>query len=169
MIVMKFGGSSVESGEALLRLTGIVKSQIEAMPVVVVSAMGNTTNRLIELSTEAQRGHSYFAWKQLKDLQEQHLTEAGKVFSGKAWERLEASVRKHFRDLHLTMLEIADEGRELTPALHDEIVSYGERISSEIVASAIECAGVPSVHLDARQVILTDDRHTRATPPLCAC
>jgi aspartate kinase len=164
MIVMKFGGSSVESGEALLRLTSIVKLQIEAQPVVVVSAMGKTTNRLIELSTEAQRGHSYFAWKQLKDLQEQHLTEAGKVVGGEAWERLEASVRKHFRDLHLAMLEIADEGRELTPALRDEIVSYGERISSKIVAAAIESAGVPSVHLDARQVILTDDRHTRATP-----
>ena len=49
MIVMKFGGSSVESGEALARLAAIVQSRVEAKPVVVVSAMGCTTNRLIEL------------------------------------------------------------------------------------------------------------------------
>ena len=164
MIVMKFGGSSVESGEALARLALIVKSRIEAKPVVVVSAMGNTTNRLLELTAEAEKGHSYFAWKHLKELQEYHLGEAEKVVAGEAAEWLDTSVRKHFRDLHLTMLEIGDEGRELTPALRDEIASYGERISSEIVTAVLHSAGLPSVHLDARQVILTNDRHTQAEP-----
>jgi aspartate kinase len=164
MIVMKFGGSSVGTGEALARLAQIVKSRLADQPIVVVSAMGCTTNRLLELSSEAERGHSYFAWKQLKELQEYHLTEAEKVVSGDAAEWLDTSVRKHFRDLHLTMLEIADEGRELTPALRDEIAAYGERISSEIVTAALHSAGVPSVHLDARQVIVTDDRHTQAEP-----
>ncbi len=161
---MKFGGSSVASGEALERLVSIVKSRIEQKPVVVVSAMGDTTNRLIELLSEAERGHNYFAWKQLKELQEDHLNEAEKVVKGEAAEWLEPSVRKHFRNLHLSMLEISEEGRELTPALRDEIVSYGERISSEIVTAALHSGGVPSVHLDARQVILTDDHHTQAEP-----
>jgi aspartate kinase len=164
MIVMKFGGSSIATGEALTRLAAIVKPQIAAKPVVVVSAMGNTTSRLLELSAEAERGHSHFAWKQLKELQEYHLAEAEKVVAGDAADWLDTSVRKHFRDLHLTMLEISDEGRELTPALRDEIAAYGERISSEIVTAALHSAGVPSVHLDARQVILTDDRHTHAEP-----
>lgn len=154
----------MESGEALARLAAIVQSRVEAKPVVVVSAMGCTTNRLIELSAEAARGHSYFAWKHLKELQEYHLTEAEKVVAGELAEWLDTSVRKQFRDLHLIMLEISDEGRELTPALRDEIVSYGERISSEIVTAALHSAGIPSVHLDARQVIVTDDRHTQAEP-----
>jgi aspartate kinase len=164
MIVMKFGGSSVGTGEALDRLTKIVGSRIEQKPVVVVSAMGNTTNRLIELSAEAQRGHSYLAWKQLKELQEYHLAEAGIVVRGEEAERLDNAVRRQFRDLHLVMLEVGEEGRELTPALHDEIVSYGERISSEIVVAALRAAGVASVHLDARQVIVTDGNHSQAEP-----
>ena len=57
-----------------------------------------------------------------------------------------------------------DEGREVTPALLDEIASFGQRMSSQIVAAALEIGGVPSVHLDARQLILTDSRHTHATP-----
>jgi aspartokinase len=48
MIVMKFGGTSVESGDAIARLAGIVNSYLAQQPVVVVSALGKTTNRLLE-------------------------------------------------------------------------------------------------------------------------
>ena len=48
MIVMKFGGTSVESAEAIERITEIVKSRLDRRPVVVVSAMGKTTNRLLK-------------------------------------------------------------------------------------------------------------------------
>src|SRR5271166_6115256 len=164
MIVMKFGGSSVESGEALERLVRIVKEQLARKPVVVVSAMGKTTNRLLELAEEAARGHVYFVSKNLAELQEYHFEEAGKAASGEALAALEASLQKQFRDLHTILAEISDEGRELTLALRDEIASFGERMSSEVVTAALSSAGVPSVHVDARQVILTDDQHTQAAP-----
>ena len=166
MIVMKFGGSSVESGEALRRLVPIVKSQLNKKPVVVVSAMGKTTNRLLEMADQAERGHSYLAWKQLKELQEYHFHELEKVVDGGCAEWLEASLKRHFRDLHTTVLDLCDDGRELTPALKDEILSFGERISSEIVTAALHSSGVPSMHLDARQFVVTDGKHQNATP-LC--
>ena len=50
MIVMKFGGTSVESAAALERVAGIVKSRLDRKPVVVVSAMGKTTNRLLKIA-----------------------------------------------------------------------------------------------------------------------
>ena len=53
MIVMKFGGTSVESAEAIERVTGIVKSRLDRRPVVVVSAMGKTTNRLLKIANLA--------------------------------------------------------------------------------------------------------------------
>ena len=56
MIVMKFGGTSVESKEAIMRVAGIVRQQQQRHPVVVVSAMGKTTNKLLAAATEAAAG-----------------------------------------------------------------------------------------------------------------
>jgi aspartate kinase len=166
MIVMKFGGSSVESGEALRRLVALVKSQLDKRPVVVVSAMGKTTDRLLEIAGQAERGHSYLAWKQLKELQEYHFHELEKVVEGGCAEWLEASLKRHFRNLHTMVLDVCDDGRELTPGLKDEILSFGERVSSEIVTAVLHSGGVPSIHLDARQFVVTNGRHQNATP-LC--
>ena len=58
MIVMKFGGSSVESAVAIARVAEIVRARLDQKPVVVVSAMGKTTNRLLaaaELAVKGQR------------------------------------------------------------------------------------------------------------------
>jgi aspartate kinase len=164
MIVMKFGGSSVESGDTIARLATIVNSHLAEFPVVVVSAMGKTTDRLLEFAEHARRGDRYLGSKCLDELQEFHFDVADQVANGDALHRIETSLQRSFRDLRVILFEASDEGREVTPALLDEIASYGERMSSEIVAAALESKGIPSVHLDARQVILTDDRHTAARP-----
>src|SRR5580704_12984784 len=164
MIVMKFGGTSLESGGAIARLVGTVNSHLAQRPIVVVSALGKTTNKLLEFAELARRGELYNGWKCLKELQDYHFEVAGQVASGEALHRLETSLQRSFRDLRVILSEVADEGREVTPALLDEIASFGERMSSEIVAAALESGCVPSVHVDARQLILTDGRHTQATP-----
>ncbi|MGA7411201.1 MAG: aspartate kinase [Bryobacteraceae bacterium] len=164
MIVMKFGGSSLQSGAAIRRVTGIVKSHLAAKPVVVVSALGNTTNRLLQIAEETKHGHRYSAWKGIKELWECHSSAAEEVIEGPASRCLEDSLRRQFTALHRLVATLEDEGRELTPALYDEILSYGERLSSEIVNTALHSAGVPSVRVDARQLILTDNQHTHATP-----
>jgi aspartate kinase len=164
MIVMKFGGSSVESASAIRRVAAIVKDHLPRNPVVVVSAMGKTTGRLLDLATEAARARKYFVLKQLAGLQNYHFDEAADAVSGEPLEVLESSLKRHFRDLYALLSEIAEDGRQLTPAVLDEIASYGERMSSEVMTAALESAGVRSVHVDARRVILTDDRYTQATP-----
>jgi len=169
MIVMKFGGSSVESGDAIARLADIVESQRARNPVVVVSALGKTTDRLLEFAEEARRGGRYQASKILDELQEYHFDVAEEVAQGAILDWLERSLQRGFRDLRVMLFEVAEEGRELTPALHDEIVSFGERMSSEIVTAALQTAGTDAVHVDARQLILTDDHHTRATPLYWEC
>jgi aspartate kinase len=164
MVVMKFGGTSVESSDAIARLVRTVNSQLARRPVVVVSALGKTTNRLLEFAEHARRGGLYLGSKCLSELQDHHFDVAAQVANGEALHRLEASLQRSFRDLRVILSEVADEGREVTLALLDEIASFGERMSSEIVAAALEIGGVPSRHLDARQLILTDDRHTHASP-----
>jgi aspartate kinase len=164
MIVMKFGGSSVESSDAIARLVRTVDSQLARRPVVVVSALGKTTNRLLEFAEHARRGELYLGSKCLDGLQDYHFDVAGQVANGEALYQLETSLRRSFRDLRVILSEVVDEGREVSVALLDEIASFGERMSSEIVAAALEIGGVPSRHLDARQLILTDHRHTHASP-----
>jgi aspartate kinase len=164
MIVMKFGGTSVESGDAIARLAGIVRSHLAEQPIVVVSAMGKTTNKLLEFAEHARLGDIYLSSKCLDELQDHHFEVASQVANGDPLHRVETSLQRSFRDLRVILFEVADEGREVTPALLDEIASFGERMSSEIVTAALESSGVPSVHLDARQVILTDNHHTQAAP-----
>src|SRR5262249_56489879 len=57
MIVMKFGGTSVENAAAIERVAGIVKAREARRPVVIVSAMGRTTNKLLAIASAAVAGN----------------------------------------------------------------------------------------------------------------
>lgn len=153
MIVMKFGGTSVESAAAIERVAGIVKARLDRRPVVVVSAMGRTTNRLLSVANSAVRGEREEALRQLWELKDFHLRESA----------MERTIDEHFSELAELVRGLAIMG-ELTPRATDAIASYGERLSSLIVARAFNQLGIPTEHVDARQVIVTDRRHTQASP-----
>ena len=155
MIVMKFGGTSVESAEAIERVTGIVKSRLDRKPVVVVSAMGKTTNRLLKIANLAIAGQRDAALGELMSLRDYHLRESG----------MERTVDEHFQELSELVKGLAVLG-ELTPRSIDAISSFGERLSSLIVTNVFKHRGVNAVHLDSRKVIVTDHRHTQAAPLL---
>ncbi|HMC59106.1 MAG TPA: hypothetical protein VKJ01_07940, partial [Candidatus Solibacter sp.] len=72
MIVMKFGGSSVESAAAIERVARIVKAREERRPVVVVSAMGKTTNNLLALANAAIEGKRGEYIRQLHEIRDYH-------------------------------------------------------------------------------------------------
>ena len=163
MIVMKFGGSSVESAAAIERAASIVRSRIERRPVVVVSAMGKTTNRLLALAREASEGNREEALRLLGELRQYHETEAGKAVAAADRPQLEEAIDEHFTELAAFLDELVEIG-ELPDQYVDLISSYGERLSSMIVALAFRNFGMDSVHVDSRQMIITDRRHTQAAP-----
>jgi len=165
MIVMKFGGSSVASATAIEWVAGIVKSRREQQPVVVVSAMGKTTDRLEEMLQHAARGSAYSAWCLFEELRRFHFQEAKRLLSAGAARAIEERIAPKFRELHGLLIDL-EEGRRLTPDLQDAILSFGERLSSELVAGAFERKGMRTTHVDACDVIVTDDSFTRASP-LC--
>ena len=76
MIVMKFGGTSVESAEAIARAAGIVRARLDRKPVVVVSAMGKTTNKLLAIAADAVAGELKLALAKLTELREFHMRES---------------------------------------------------------------------------------------------
>jgi len=156
MIVMKFGGTSVESAEAIHRVAEIVRSQSARKPVVVVSAMGKTTNKLLEIAATAVRGEMADALKLVGMLREFHLREAAGL-------DVDEIVGAHFDDLDALVRGLAVM-RELTPRATDAICAYGERVSSLIVAAKLRQCGMNTAHVDSRSVIVTDRRHTQAAP-----
>jgi aspartate kinase len=153
MIVMKFGGSSVESAAAIGRVAGVVRERLDRKPVVVVSAMGKTTNRLLSIAAHAVSGRRDEALRELLDLKQFHLRESA----------MERTVDEHFQDLAELVRGLAVLG-ELSARAIDAISSFGERLSSLIVANHFEKHGLKAVHIDARKVIVTDGRHTQAAP-----
>jgi aspartate kinase len=163
MIVMKFGGTSVESAAAIEHVAGIVKARLERKPVVVVSAMGKTTNRLLAIASAAIGGERRDAIAQLEELRKFHLGEARQVVAASDRQDLELMLEEHFRELEDLVRGLAMLG-ELTPRSIDAISAYGERLSSHIVTLALRRFGMPAVHLDARKIIVTDRHHTAAVP-----
>jgi aspartate kinase len=163
MIVMKFGGSSVESAAAIERVASIVRARLDRRPVVVVSAMGKTTNKLLAMAATAAAGRREEALQQLQDLREFHLRESGLLVAEPGRAEVHANLEEHFQELAELVKGLVILG-ELTPRSIDAISSYGERLSSFIVTHAFRALGIPAVHLDSRKVIITDRRHTQAAP-----
>lgn len=163
MIVMKFGGTSVESAAAIERVAGIVRSRLERKPLVVVSAMGKTTNRLLAAADKAAAGNLGDGLRDAEELLAYHRREAGALARAGNREAVDSLLDRHFEQLESTLEQIAAAG-QVTPALWDETASYGERLSSALVALLFPALGVPAVHVDARSVLITDSRHTQALP-----
>jgi len=165
MIVMKFGGTSVESAEAIERAAAIVQTRLPRKPAVVVSAMGKTTNQLLAFAADAAAGRKGAAQAGLAGLRETHGGAANQLLSGQPRAEMDAFLDQHFHQLDEVLDGLSILG-ELTPRSADAIASFGERLSSAIVAAAFRERGLRSMHIDARQLIRTDRRHTQAAPLL---
>src|SRR5450755_1414635 len=163
MIVMKFGGTSLESAAAIERVASIVKARESRRPIVVVSAMGKTTNKLLAIAAAAIEGTREEYIRLIQDLRDFHSREARRVVPLADRAGLDRFLDENFQELTELVKGLAVLG-ELTPRSIDAISSYGERLSSYIVALAFRHFGMDAVHIDSRQVIVTDRRHTQAAP-----
>lgn len=163
MIVMKFGGSSLETTAAMERVVGIVRSRLPKQPVVVVSAMGKTTNALLAMASDAAQGKREKAFARLRKLEQYHRHEPLPLLSETDQRELNSVLAEHFRDLG-EVIEGLCSVKELTPRSIDAVGSYGERLSSRIVSLVLNSQGIPTLHVDARRLIVTDSRHTAAAP-----
>jgi aspartate kinase len=163
MIVMKFGGSSVESASAIERVAGIVKQGLAREPVVVVSAMGKTTQQLLTMGEEAGAGEKSRALERLRALREMHEREIGAVLPKSSAHELQQVLECDFAEM-ADLLEGLFAAGEFAPESVDALSSYGERLSSRLIALVFPKFGINSAHVDARCVIVTDARHKAAAP-----
>ncbi len=165
VVVMKFGGTSVEDAVAMERTARIVTARRSRgeQPIVVVSAMAKVTDQLLAAGSAAGRGDRNGALAISARLRNRHLEVAGKLLSQARCVPIAASIEKEFDSLDEVLRGLAAVG-ELTPRTTDLVASFGERLSSRIVAEAFAERDLDGVHIDARTCIATDAQHGRAVP-----
>src|ERR1700686_374593 len=165
MIVMKFGGTSVESAEAIERVSQIVASRREKSPLVVVSAMAKVTDQLVTMGQLAASGDSDASLQLFLAMRERHFSTAKSLLGAKRGASLAPKLGVHFSELE-NVLRGLSAVRERTPRGSDYLLSFGELLSSLIVADAFTIRGLLSVWVDSRACVVTDATHTRATPQM---
>jgi len=155
MKVLKFGGSSVGSVSSILSVKKIVEAVQEPV-IVVVSALGGITDKLIHTSQMAADGNSAYE-KEYRDIVNRHIEMVYTVIpAGEPRSILLDQVNEllnELKDIFQGIYLI----RDLSPKTSATIVSYGERLSSIIVAALIEGA----VWYDSRTFIKTEKKHAR--------
>jgi aspartate kinase len=163
LVVMKFGGTSVEDPAAITRAAAIVAGRVAAgkHPIVVVSAMSKVTDQLLRAAAAAAQGDRTGALAIASRLRSRHRDTAFALVKDSA--ALINSIDENFDSLDEILRGLAAI-LELTPRISDLIVSYGERLSSRIVAAMFAERGIGATHVDARQIIVTDSQFQKAIP-----
>lgn len=160
---MKFGGTSVGDVAAFERVFHIVSTQIERHPVVVVSAMTKVTDALLSAFEIAKKGDFAEAFTSLESHFERH-TEVSKQFipdgTPNAFNGELEFARGELSDL---LMRVSRRSLPLQ-MLKDAIVSYGEQLSSRLLAEVLKSKGVNARQVDSRRLIVTDDEYGAATP-----
>ncbi len=165
MIVLKFGGTSLESADAIERMESIVRSRLPRQPVVVVSALGKSTDNLLALGAEMATGCRQQSLERFVWLKDYHSRVAARLVREQDQQRLDEFLESHFCELQGLLDGLCESG-EFTPQAKDALSSFGERLSSVIVAIALRKSGISTMHFDSRRLVRTDKQHLQATPLL---
>ena len=166
LVVMKFGGTSVEDAKAMQRTAGIVAGRRERglSAVVVVSAMAKVTDQLLAAADAAGRGDKAGALALASRLRTRHIDTAAVLVTDEGVRAaLQTVLHSEFDALDDLLRGIAAVG-ELTPRTNDLVVSFGERMSSRMMAEALTQRGLNGTHVDARTCIITDSHYGKAAP-----
>ncbi|MGB2868721.1 MAG: aspartate kinase [Bacteroidota bacterium] len=165
MIVLKFGGTSVQDAESFRTVIRIVSRERKRQPLVVVSACAGVTHALLEILDTAVHGDFTGACSILNGLAERH--------SGIAQELLTVKYRQEYgKDLHgdvariesfITSISLV---REASKRTHDFVLSFGERWSARLLTLALSEVRLLAEFIDATTILKTNDDHTRANPLL---
>ena len=161
MKVIKFGGSSVENPSNIQQVFQIIQNQLQDSELVVVfSAFGGVTEQLFGMANLAKSGKQDYK-KGLLALEERHLGMANALLVNEKREKVDGFIRQRFHELedlyHGIYLIKEQSSRTL-----DYVASFGERLSTYILAEALAAQGIPTCFVDAREIIRTDDRFGQA-------
>ena len=156
MKIFKFGGASVKDADAVVNVTNILNQFAGQKIVVVISAMGKSTNALESIFKAYMAKQDY--QPALEALKEFHLSVIGQLFSDK-----NHSVYQLFNET-ITQLETILEKEPIENAnyQYDQIVSFGELLSTKIISHYAHDNGVKNRWINAKSIIRTDNKYREA-------
>lgn len=160
---MKFGGTSVGDVAAFERVVHVVSTQAERRPIVVVSAMTRVTDALLAAFEIAKKGEFAGAISSLEPQYERHIEVARHFIPEGSPNLFDAELQFARDELSDLLMRAARRSLPLS-MLKDAIVSYGEQLSSRLVAEVLKVKGVNTRHVDSRRLIVTDDEFGAAQP-----
>lgn len=166
MITMKFGGTSVGSPEAITQAVNIIEKELaKGHPVaVIVSAMSGVTNLLIQSVEKAIEGDKWGYLSISQEIRDKHEEAINQLFRPS---HLRESILHRINalvDKHAELCEAINILGEATPRIKDSIVSFGERLSSRLIAAVLQERGINGQAFDAGQFLITNDIYQDADP-----
>jgi len=160
MKVLKFGGTSVGSAENIKTLLNIVaKEKLQSNPVVVLSAMSGVTNLLTDMAESAERGEDYDA--SLKEIEAKHFAVIRSLLPAAAQNPVFTRLKIFFNELE-DLLQAVTNLRELSLQTKDQILSYGERCSSFMIAHIASQQFGEAMYVNGSELIKTDSNFGQA-------
>ncbi len=161
MQVLKFGGTSVGTSEAILKMIAIVKARVNATPtIVVVSAMSGVTDQLILLGQTAAQGNAAYQ-TMIQNLAEKHEDAVRTLLPTSQQSETLSIVKELIQEIEFNCAELFNQSA-LSLRMQDCLMSYGEILSSKIITAAFEAEGVDQVWLDSRVMIKTNSSYSSA-------
>ncbi|MBN1446882.1 MAG: lysine-sensitive aspartokinase 3 [Bacteroidetes bacterium] len=165
MIVMKFGGTSLEDAAAMANACDIIRSRSKRQPVVVLSAASGITNALIRCAELAAQGKRAEAEAILRDkIIERHYVLIANLIKGlREQDTLIRQFKIYDEELRSLIYGISITG-DLSPRVLDFVMSYGERMSTAIATEALRERNIRAELVDARRCIVTNAAFGKAEP-----
>ena len=158
MLVFKFGGASVKDAKAIRNVSNILNDYKEEKIIVVFSAMGKTTNLLEKINLSIYNKNEAEFNLLIKELKTFHSLILNDLFLNPA-HPIHQVVESKIQELNGLFNHLSSENHSLN---YSKIVSYGEIISTIIICSYLESQNILAKWLDARSVILTEEKHEDA-------
>ncbi len=161
MKILKFGGTSVANATNIKQVISIAKNNSKQTPIaVVVSALGGATDILLQAGFKAeQKDSSYLAAIDL--LEKRHITTIKELIVDSHQEEVISEIHSYFNQL-ASILEGIYLINEFSNKTKDKIASFGELMSSYIIAEAMKSQGIDAMHKNSQELIITDATYTNA-------
>ena len=169
-LVMKFGGTSVGSLEAMSQVVEITKQAIQTWPrlVVVTSALSGVTNLLLNSANAAVDGDTQIYTQAVFQLRQKHFEIADGLITNLARRDQVKQEINHLISEFSNLSHAISVLGEATPRAMDAVAALGERMSVRLLAAAIESGGQAAQFVEASQLIVTDRQFQSAHPQMDA-
>ena len=161
MLVVKLGGSAIRTPEGVKKVIDVLKDKEHSgkVPAVIVSSLSGVTDTLIELANIALEGNTTV--KKIQELRKRHIDYTELFLKGAEKKNAVIEIEKIISEL-LQILDGISLLGELTVRSMDIVMSFGERLSANLLACIFLANGIKVDYLDARSIIKTDANFGKA-------